>query len=223
MKPNYYAILPAEVRYSKDLSPNSKLLYAEISALCGKTGKCFAKNSYFAELYGVEKETVSRWISRLERFGFVKTELIYSDKKQIEKRYISLNTSCLKSHGGIDEKLKDNIYTNNNNINNKSNHAYSEQTLKAFEFIVPLFPERNRPKNERQKNEWLEVIRLCESIDKINPRQLYYLIDKVRKDEFWSKNFFSLTSLRKSKNGVRKLDRFLHNFADENFKLIKNG
>ena len=32
MKPNYYAVLSAEVRYS-DITPNAKLLYAEINCL----------------------------------------------------------------------------------------------------------------------------------------------------------------------------------------------
>jgi len=220
MKPNYYAILPAEVRYSEDLAPNSKLLYAEISALTNKSGKCFAQNSYFAELYNVEKETVSRWISQLEKFGFVKTKVIRNKNKQVERRYIFVNTSPQKNQYPIDKKVKDNIYTNINNINNNSNHVKNEQFLKAFEFIVPLFPERNRPKNEHQKKQWLDVIRLCDSEDKINPRQLYYLIEKVRSDEFWSDNFLSLLSLRKSKNGVRKLDRFLQKFADKDFNAI---
>jgi len=220
MKPNYYAILPAEVRYSRDLSPNSKLLFAEISALTNKSGKCFAKNSYFADLYNVDRATVSRWISKLEKFGFIKTKVIRNKKKQVEKRYISVNTSLQNNQYPIDEKVKDNIYTNNNIINNNSNHVKNEQFLKAYEFIVPLFPERNRPKNEYQKKQWLDVIRLCNSEDKINPRQLYYLLEKVRKDEFWSDNFLSLLSLRKSKNGVRKLDRFLQKFADANFKEI---
>lgn len=220
MKPNYYAILPAEVRYSEDLAPNSKLLYAEISALTNKSGKCFAQNSYFAELYNVEKGTVSRWISQLEKFGFIKTKVIRNKNKQVEKRYIYVNTYKQNKVYPINKIVKDNIYTNINNINNNSNNAFSEQVLKAFDYIVPLFPERNRPKNEHQKKQWLDVIRLCNSEDKVNPRQLYYLLERVRKDEFWSDNFLSLVSLRKSKNGVRKLDRFLQKFADKDFNAI---
>ena len=44
-KPNYYAIIPAEIRYDKKLTPNSKLLYGEITALANKEGYCWAGNT----------------------------------------------------------------------------------------------------------------------------------------------------------------------------------
>jgi hypothetical protein len=69
--PTYYGILPAEIRYSKLLSPMEKIMYAEISALASKTGRCWGSNSYFAELYDVQPTTVSEWINNLKRQGFV--------------------------------------------------------------------------------------------------------------------------------------------------------
>ncbi len=88
-KPNYYAIIPADVRYS-NLKPNAKLLYGEITALSGKLGYCYAANNYFADLYGVSKNTVSRWISDLNKLGFINIQVERNEKKQVIKRKIGI-------------------------------------------------------------------------------------------------------------------------------------
>lgn len=66
-KPNYYAIIPAEIRYDNSLKAIEKLMYGEITALTNKDGYCFASNKYFAELFDVALNTVSRWIAGLEK------------------------------------------------------------------------------------------------------------------------------------------------------------
>lgn len=70
-EPTYYGILPAEIRYAKNISPMEKIMYAEISALASKTGKCWGSNGYFADLYDVQPTTVSEWINNLHRAGYV--------------------------------------------------------------------------------------------------------------------------------------------------------
>ena len=112
-KPNYYAIIPAEVRYS-NLKPNAKLLYGEITALSGKLGYCYATNNYFAELYGVSKNTISSWISDLKKLGFINVILERNDKKQIIKRCIGITK---KMDSPIHEKMKGNNTSNNNTSN----------------------------------------------------------------------------------------------------------
>ena len=47
-RPNYYAIIPADVRYDKRLKPIERLLYGEITCLSNKEGYCFASSNYFA-------------------------------------------------------------------------------------------------------------------------------------------------------------------------------
>ena len=74
-EPAYYGIIPAPVRYDKNLPPSAKLLYSEITALSTARGYCWAGNAYFAELYDVDKDTVSLWISKLRNAGYVRVEI----------------------------------------------------------------------------------------------------------------------------------------------------
>ena len=112
-KPNYYAIIPAEVRYS-NLKPNAKLLYGEITALSGKLGYCYATNNYFADLYGVSKNTVSRWIGDLNKLGFINIKVERNEKKQVIKRKIGI---IQKDNSPIYKMSKENITSINNTSN----------------------------------------------------------------------------------------------------------
>jgi hypothetical protein len=89
----YYAIIPANVRYDKDLAPNAKLLYGEITALCNEKGYCWASNQYFAELYGASVLSVKRWINSLVTKGYVYRTLTYkSNSKEVDKRILSIDS-----------------------------------------------------------------------------------------------------------------------------------
>ena len=118
-KPNYYAIIPANVRYSS-LKPNAKLLYGEITALSNKLGFCFASNTYFADLYGVSKNTISSWISDLKKAGFISVELIKDSNKQITKRCIGITKK-------MDTPIHEKMEYNNTSINNTSNNIYIKE------------------------------------------------------------------------------------------------
>lgn len=128
MHKSYYAIIPANVRYDNNLRANSKLLYGEITALCNEKGYCWASNSYFANLYKVSKETISRWISELEKKGYVKIDLIYKEgTNQIINRYIRISHEPIDEivNTPIDEKVKD----NNISFNNTSNTTLDNKDL----------------------------------------------------------------------------------------------
>lgn len=87
-KPGYYAVIPSQVRYCKELKYPERLLYGEITSLLNKEGYCFASNRYFAELYEVIPGTISRWINHLQKLGFIKVILIKNENKQIIQRRI---------------------------------------------------------------------------------------------------------------------------------------
>lgn len=74
--PNYYSVIPAEVRYDDRLPAAAKLLYGEISSLANRDGYCFARNEYFSDLYRVTDRTITRLISKLAEYGYVTVRLI---------------------------------------------------------------------------------------------------------------------------------------------------
>lgn len=120
---NYYAIIPATIRYDNQLKATEKLLYGEITALSNKNGYCYAQNKYFAELYNVTVVTVSRWLSHLKELGYIKMEIIRNEKKQITARNIYIVDTpyyqkrqypyIQKNQEGINKNVKE----NNININ----------------------------------------------------------------------------------------------------------
>jgi DNA-binding transcriptional regulator YhcF (GntR family) len=113
--PTYYANIPANVRYS-NLKPNAKLLYGEITALSNKLGYCFASNSYFAELYGVSKNTVSRWISDLNKLGFISVQIERNSNNQITKRIIGIVQKDVRANDKMSKDNNTRINTTSNNI-----------------------------------------------------------------------------------------------------------
>lgn len=164
-KPNYFGILPANVRYDKNLKPMEKILYTEISSLTNKDGYCYATNSYFSRLYEVHKNTVGTWINNLEKQGYIKTVLIYKKgtKEIIERRiYINqkidipinekVDTYQQKDLEPINEKvdtpINENIEENNTSINNKINNIYlykGSEFEKAFSDFKIMRVDKKEP------------------------------------------------------------------------------
>ena len=91
-QPTYYAIIPANVRYDRQLTADEKLLYGEITCLSNAKGYCYASNAYFAELYRVDVRTVQRWLKNLLKCGYV--NILYTrDSREscLRKIYINAN------------------------------------------------------------------------------------------------------------------------------------
>jgi len=230
-KKNYYAVIPAEVRYAKNLKANEKLMYGELTALANEKGYCYASNEYFANLYGCSKNTVSKWISNLSKNKFLRLKMIYEKgTKNIKERRIYISNLYDKKDIGIAENgytpigQKGEVIYINNNINNiKKNNVqnvkapvFTEITEKAFPHFISLFPLNYRPKTKAQKNKWLECLDKIQRIDKYNLRDVYNVAKDLRNDQFWSKNFLSILKLRNTdKNGIKYIDRFMEDYRSK--------
>jgi hypothetical protein len=165
MNKSYFAVIPANVRYDEDLTPNAKLLYGEITALCNEKGYCWASNSYFADLYRVNKNTISVWIKQLATKGFISTEIIYKEgTKEIMHRYIricgegTMNNMGTPTHENkgtptLKNMEDNNTLINNTLINNTVNKKRDINTLtkkaieQEFEALWKLYPRKEGKKN----------------------------------------------------------------------------
>ena len=147
-KPGYYGILPANIRYDKNLKPMEKIMYSELTALSNKNGYCNATNSYFAELYEVSKNTVSLWIGDLEKAGYIKTKLIYeTGTKIIKERRIYIADPITKNNDTYHEKEVDPITKNNDTPITKNR----EDNNTSINNTSRILKEKN--KKEKSKNE----------------------------------------------------------------------
>ena len=223
-KKNYYAIIPAPVRYCKKLKANEKLMFGELTALANEKGFCFASNDYFANLYDVSKTSVSKWISNLEKNKFIRLKMIYQKgTKQIKERRIYIAPLLKKTsipieenfNTPIEEKLKVNIYNKINNIKKEyttksEKRQFDDKTKTAFPHFAALFDLKYRPKTETQKNKWLDCLDKLQRLDGYDLREVYNVSKNLRNDEFWQNNFLSILKLRNTdKNGIKYIDRFM--------------
>lgn len=128
-KPNYYAVIPADVRYDLNLTDKAKLLYGEITALTKKNGYCYASNKYFSEIYSVSITTIKRLMKQLEDNNYIKREYTYrAGTKEILNRWIQL---CTYHSPKITPPSHKNGLDNNTSINNtdKEEEIYKEEVF----------------------------------------------------------------------------------------------
>lgn len=162
-KPNYYAIITADVRYDNRLSDSEKIMYAEITSLSQKNGQCWASNDYFAKLYEVSNSTISRRISKLKKLGYISVEMIYkTNSKVIEKRIIKIdNTYTQNCIGGIRNNdttpIRKNAQENNTSKSNitsiNNNPIVPSEKEQLFNEFWELYPRKiNKKKSQSAYN-----------------------------------------------------------------------
>lgn len=124
IKSNYYAIIPAVVRYDNELTDKAKLLYGEITCLCSKEGYCFATNNYFAKLYRCTTRAIQNTISKLQERGYIRVviennferKIFLTDALGYEKNFVGGYEKIFM--GGYEKNFT------NNNINNNIDDDY---------------------------------------------------------------------------------------------------
>lgn len=228
---SYYAIIPANVRYDKDLAPNAKLLYGEITALCNEKGYCWASNQYFAELYGVSVLSVKRWVNSLVNKGYVYRTLTYKpNSKEVDKRILSIysgikidTTSVQKCY---DPSIKNdtsssikNDTDNNTSINNTINNTniYKEKNIKkeSVNSVIAEYTENKdlqdalhgfvEMRNKARKPLTVRAMKL--SLNKLNELALDDVTKIAIVNQSIVHSWSTFYKLQNNNNGQRQLTR----------------
>lgn len=197
-QPNYYSIIPAHVRYDKELKPMEVIMYGELTALSNKYGYSYASNNYFAELYNVHKKTVSTWISNLKEKGYIDTVVIRDENMTVTERRIYITAPYPSNHGeGYPQKSGDPIHKkteeNNTRINNTRINRDSDETSKSFQYISNNLEIIQNPLKAQQleeaikdfKDNKLEIVTVATDYCRENSKGINYLIKVL---ENWNKD-----------------------------------
>mgnify|MGYP001148407385 CR=1 FL=1 len=196
-KVSYYAIIPATVRYSKMLKANEKLLYGEITSLSNKNGYCYAQNRYFADLYNVSIETVSRWLSNLQKCGFIKMEVKRNENKEVIARYIyivdvpSQRKNQYPYQQNDQEGIDENVKENNINLNIDEDELFTLIINNSFKIPSEFYEVL-----ERLELVYTETLLIHMQQDKIQMvKDIIYILY-----ELYNSNFANLLSKSKKES-----------------------
>lgn len=142
MDRNYYAVIPAEIRYDNSISASAKLLYGELTALSNDKGYCWASNEYFAELYETTDRTIRRWLAELKDAGHIYLE----DESTSRKIYIRADKNVHLGRTKMSEGADKNVRQNNTNNITEDNKYFEDTNLdKAFADYVEYKDQLGKP------------------------------------------------------------------------------
>ena len=140
--PSYWAVIPAAVRYDKDLPPNAKLLYGEVTALADKRGYCYARNSYFVELFGLSERSITRLLAILVDRGYLHIDVVRDEETQevLERRIYAVY-----DRSGDVPPPPDNFVGTPPDKNGGENNT-------SIDHIPPIVPQGGQRKKKRPKS-----------------------------------------------------------------------
>ena len=228
--PEYYTILPARVRYNKELSYGARLLYSDILALSNNDkGYCYATNEYFASAYDVTNATIVGWIKSLIDNNLIRRDIIYkSDSKEVEQRRLYVVDRDIlsikltfKEEPQAEEVVEDSIYDVYSNLKSNKNNKYeAEKALsEVTEYIVKFL-------NNTAHTSFKYTTANTKKLIKARIKDGFSLQDFEKvilwKYNQWGKNPFKFSSGQLSSDYLRPSTLFSNNFESYLHEAINN-
>lgn len=147
--PGYWALIPATVRYDKTLPPNAKLLYGEVTALADKLGYCYAKNGYFAELFGLAERSVTRLLTTLVERGYLRIDVV---RDEVTQEVLERRIYAVYNAGEVWDPPDKIVRTPPDNFVGTPPDKNVGENNTSIEYIPPIVPQGGPRKKKRSKS-----------------------------------------------------------------------
>lgn len=216
-KPNYYAIIPANVRYAEDLSEFQKLLYGEITALTDKNWYCFASNDYFANLYKKSKHWISKSINEMSKKWYIDIKIEWFSSRKIYLWNIKKTTAkavsqpVAENYKTPEEKYKPPLHKNTTPPSRKVQHINTSISIQDYQ-------DNNNSNELLQKSEefwnsdinillkflyqsvWIDSFKETQKLERQYGKHIVNWVKKNGKQEFLRRLEWILSDDFKSRN-----------------------
>lgn len=176
LDPSRFMIITYDVLFDPRLNEFQKLLFAAITGLeKGKYGYCSAGNEYFCKMFNKSQPQVSAALTKLEKLGFIKREMVYKPgSKEIAFRKLTtvmdrkiydegkenlstgikenLSTGMKENFSVIDNNIINNI-TISKDIDEQENCSSNENenVAKNNELLVKLYKQNETENSDSTK------------------------------------------------------------------------
>ena len=142
----YYVKIPAKIRFDKTISEGAKLLWGDLALICSWFEACWYPDEYFAEQYGIRRETISRRMKELESAGYITRSMSVHPQTMIKSRKIIVanikfcevekiepddeNHSSVIEESQVCDKNVTALSSNTNNLNTTERNIYNINSKK---------------------------------------------------------------------------------------------
>ncbi len=95
-----HGLCPKYVRHSS-ITPNAKVLYAELAGMTVREGYCYASNEYLGKVFAASEDTVRRWLRELKSVDVISTSYDQTRRKHKRRIYMTWDNVELPPRGWI--------------------------------------------------------------------------------------------------------------------------
>lgn len=151
-----------KLKSDKRVIKTARFLYNDLIKLSNKKGYCYATNKYLSEEFGVHPDTISHWLTSLERANYIERKEVHDQRTRqvIERRIyivkpndmneeVSTDTTSEKCPRGVGDSVEDNLL--NKSFKSLKQEEEEKEDTEANE-LFSVFKNLNQTITDNEKH-----------------------------------------------------------------------